>query len=344
MNDTTTRLPGGADSSADSGDDRELLQRFEALLTRAERRGVRVLSAEEVEALPQLYRRALILQTHARDRRLDRELIDHLGNLNTRAALLLRRPAEDIWRWAWRALAIRFPQALWRERWFALGGFSASLLGALFGWYALFMNPQLSELLIPERITALAVQSSNPIDMLYQLGMQIERLFSGQVDNVQLQLFVIALQTTALIALSGLVFGFPALLFGFGFSAMAGAMIAHEQLTGSVIIGPTHALSCIGLLLLISAFASTSGLIVGSGLWGHLRGQKPTLRSRAPLSLVFLGMAVWTLPLLLAALIQSFPLVPTMVQPTVLISLPLGLTIALFLWGWFASHRWGNSR
>ncbi|HET8612302.1 MAG TPA: stage II sporulation protein M, partial [Sphingomonas sp.] len=63
--------------------------RLEALLDRAERRSAAALDADELLALPTLYRATVSALSVARETSLDRALIDYLEALSTRAYFLL---------------------------------------------------------------------------------------------------------------------------------------------------------------------------------------------------------------------------------------------------------------
>lgn len=332
-----SNTPRTAISSSDNSSD---LKRLDSIISRAELRGFHSLSTEDVEDFPRLYRQALTLQEHARENRLDRALIDRLSNLTARGAILLRKPSEPLLSWLLRALGLDLPRALWRERWFVAAGFASSVLGLFFGWWALSLNPELRDVLIPEKISSLAVRHTNPLEALMELWNNIERLLGGNIDNRQIQIFVTTIKSMAIVVSAGILLGFPSLALGFIFSAMAGAMAAYEVSTRSVIFGADHLIGCVGLLVLVSAFTSTAGLIIGSGLWRNGANGQTTVSQRFPVAIVFLGWGFASSLLLLWALVQSFPMVPKVVHPNLLLGLPV-LVFALVLgWGGI-SARWG---
>jgi uncharacterized membrane protein SpoIIM required for sporulation len=114
-------------------------RRLEELLTRAEKKSVRVLSDEELLALPVLYRGALSSLSVARETSLDLELVTYLEDLCTRAYFFVygvrtsaRSRLAAFFRHDWPA-AVR---SLWKE---TLAAVALTLIGALAG-YLLVMN------------------------------------------------------------------------------------------------------------------------------------------------------------------------------------------------------------
>jgi uncharacterized membrane protein SpoIIM required for sporulation len=128
-------------------------QRLEEIIRRCERRSVRVLSDEDLLALPVLYRGALSSLSVARETSLDLELITYLENLCARAYFFVygvrisagsRLAAFFARDWP---LAV---QSLWRE---TLASAAVFFIGALAGyllvagdsgWYSSFVSPDLA--------------------------------------------------------------------------------------------------------------------------------------------------------------------------------------------------------
>ncbi len=115
---------------------------LEALLDQVERRGVRALSADDLSRLPVLYRGALSSLSVARAISLDRNVVDYLESLSTRAHLAVygtRRHLRD-------ALADffgrRFPRAV-RAHWAHLAvAFAMMALGAAVGFSMTLADPE----------------------------------------------------------------------------------------------------------------------------------------------------------------------------------------------------------
>lgn len=90
------------------------LQRFEAMIRRAERRGVRALSPAEAEAFPQLYRLTLTAVMNARSRPLERSFHDYADQLAQRAWAILYIERQSLWRTLWQIVWTSVPALLWR--------------------------------------------------------------------------------------------------------------------------------------------------------------------------------------------------------------------------------------
>ena len=92
--------------------------RLERLLTRIEKRSVRVLSDDDLLALPLLYRSTLSSLSVARETSLDRALVAYLEQLCTRAYFQLYGVSDSAWRDLGRFFTRGWPGAvasLWRE-------------------------------------------------------------------------------------------------------------------------------------------------------------------------------------------------------------------------------------
>jgi uncharacterized membrane protein SpoIIM required for sporulation len=128
-------------------------RRLEDILTRCERRSVRVLDDEELLALPILYRGALSSLSVARETSLDLELINYLEGLCARAYFFVygvrTSPGSRIGSFFRRDWPVAV-QSLWRE---TLASLAITIIGALAGyllvtndpgWYDSFVAPQLA--------------------------------------------------------------------------------------------------------------------------------------------------------------------------------------------------------
>ncbi len=93
-------------------------ERLDRLVTRIERRSVRVLDDDDLLALPSLYRTTLSSLSVARETSLDRALIAYLEQLCTRAYFQIYGVQTSAWGQLKRFFAVGWPraiQALWRE-------------------------------------------------------------------------------------------------------------------------------------------------------------------------------------------------------------------------------------
>ncbi len=104
---------------------------LEALITAADKRGLRQLDADQLARLPHLYRATLSSLSVARSISLDRALVEYLENLVGRAYFVvygtrqhLRRQLADFFGW-------RLPRTIRQARWHLLAALVITLAGAL---------------------------------------------------------------------------------------------------------------------------------------------------------------------------------------------------------------------
>jgi uncharacterized membrane protein SpoIIM required for sporulation len=123
---------------------------LEALVAKAERRGVGALDATELQRLPQLYRAALSSLSVARSIALDRNLLQYLDNLSLRAFLLVYGPRQSLIGGARDFLVRGFPAAVRVSRGEILLAFVAILVGALAGFYLTISDEAWLAAFVPE--------------------------------------------------------------------------------------------------------------------------------------------------------------------------------------------------
>jgi uncharacterized membrane protein SpoIIM required for sporulation len=85
---------------------------LEALISKAERRGIKTLGAEDLQRLPVLYRSTISALSVARSIALDRNLLDYLENLSLRAFLVVYGPRGTLLQGVSRFFAHDFPAAV----------------------------------------------------------------------------------------------------------------------------------------------------------------------------------------------------------------------------------------
>ena len=107
---------------------------LERLVDAAERRGVRMLSPDELNRLPQLYRSALSSLSVARAIALDRHLLLYLENLAMRGYLAIYSPKTTLIE-AGRHFLHAFPAAVRKARWHLLIVFIALMIGTGIGFW-----------------------------------------------------------------------------------------------------------------------------------------------------------------------------------------------------------------
>ncbi|UXM96001.1 stage II sporulation protein M [Bartonella sp. HY329] len=111
--------------------------RLDALISRAEKSGVKNFTYEETNELTDTYRQAMNSLSVARDISLDRALIDYLESLCSRAYLVVYAPQESLSGVISRLFIYGIPQAVRRSALPLFVGFLALILGAVVG-YQLF--------------------------------------------------------------------------------------------------------------------------------------------------------------------------------------------------------------
>ena len=196
--------------------------RLESLLARIEKRSVRVLSDDDLLALPLLYRSTLSSLSVARETSLDRALVAYLEQLCARAYFQLYGVSDSAWRALGRFFTRGWPGAvasLWRETlvmaFLTIAGAVAAymLVRADPSWYAAIVSPGMAGGRDPSasvemlRATLYRRQEDG-------LGVFASFLFG---HNAQIAIFAFAL---------GFAFVVPTALLIFYNGLMLGAMVA----------------------------------------------------------------------------------------------------------------------
>jgi uncharacterized membrane protein SpoIIM required for sporulation len=196
--------------------------RLEALLKRIEKRSVRVLSDDDLLALPLLYRATLSSLSVARETSLDRALITYLEQLCARAYFQLYGVSDSAWRDLGRFFTQGWPGAvasLWRE---TLVMTFLTLVGAVAAYLLVRADPSWYFGIIPEGLAGGRDPSASAAALratLYHskdsgLGVFASFLFN---HNAQIAIFAFAL---------GFAFVVPTALLILYNGLMLGAMIA----------------------------------------------------------------------------------------------------------------------
>ncbi len=127
-------------------------RRLDALVDRIETKGLGALSAEEIQALPRLYRAALSSLSVARTISLDRNLLVYLENLGLRAYLVVYGPRSGLWENLRRFFSQTFPQSV-RNLARPLAAAALALLAGILAGYALVQSdPTYFYQLVPEEL------------------------------------------------------------------------------------------------------------------------------------------------------------------------------------------------
>ena len=211
-------------------------RRLEQLLDRVERRSAKVLDAEELLALPVLYRSVISALSVARETSLDRTTIDYLEALATRAYLFLYGVRDRLAPRLTRFFVHDWPHAvasLWRETLAVLALLAA---GTLAGVLLTRADPAWYAAIVPADLAAGRTPDASPATLRAALyhggdtGAGLE-LLAGFLftHNAQLALTCFAL---------GFLFGLPSSLFVVQNGLVLGAFLvlyAQHGLAGELI-------------------------------------------------------------------------------------------------------------
>jgi uncharacterized membrane protein SpoIIM required for sporulation len=128
-------------------------ERLEAIVTRIEKRSVRVLGEDDLLALPVLYRTTLSSLSVVRETSLDRALQTYLEQLCTRAYFQIYGAPGTAWRQLGHFFRDGWPRAvaaLWRE---TLASAALGILGAVLGYFLVKHDPSWFYTIIPAELT-----------------------------------------------------------------------------------------------------------------------------------------------------------------------------------------------
>lgn len=153
------------------------LQRFEAMIQRAERRGIRSLSAEEAEAFPQLYRLTLTTVINARSRPLERSFHDYADQLAQRAWALLYIERTPLWRTMVNLFWTHVPAVLWRLKNYLVLNVGIFLLGVISAGFLSRTNAEVALTFVPEKMSD-SFPPNAPAELLREM------LFMSAQDSV----------------------------------------------------------------------------------------------------------------------------------------------------------------
>ena len=127
-------------------------QRLDALVTRAERRGLTRLSFEDARDLAGLYRTTINALSVARAISLDRALLTYLEALSARAYLVVYAPAPRLAGRVQRLLRVGIPNAVRRVLPALALAYAALILGGLVGYLLYFDDPTWYGTLMPAEL------------------------------------------------------------------------------------------------------------------------------------------------------------------------------------------------
>ena len=136
---------------------------LDELVSKAERRGVKALTSAELVRLPVLYFATLSSLSVARNISLDRNVVEYLESLSSRAYFLVYGARANLLSAISAFFLYRFPAAVRGVRWYVLVSMLTMAIGTLAGfalvthdseWYFTFVSPDLAEGRTPTASTA----------------------------------------------------------------------------------------------------------------------------------------------------------------------------------------------
>jgi uncharacterized membrane protein SpoIIM required for sporulation len=260
--DTAAPLPTGAKplvlkSSQFRKAREETWRELEALVARAEKRGVLSLGAEELERLPMLYRATLSSLSVARGIALDRNLLSYLEALSVRAYLVVYGPRVRQLGGLLRFLTTDLPRAVRQARWHFLIAFITLFGGIAAGFLLAHANEDWINTLVPAGLAGDRGPDSTAEDLRKE---EIFAPWPGLVQSFALMAnFLFSHNTLAglLIFTLGIAAGIPGLLLLFYQGLGVGAFIALHYDHGLLVefLGwlAVHGVTELGAIMLFGA-------------------------------------------------------------------------------------------
>ena len=197
-------------------------QELEAMVERAERRGLKAMAPDELRTMHGLYRMTLSSLALAKTYALDLELMRYLNALAIRAFLLIYVPKRSLLQAIGHFFARELPRAVRASKEALLIAVLALAAGILFGWLAYAIDPEFYYSLHPD-------DSRHPLAEKHQLANTIYddvSYFTDLLTTFALFLF----QNNVLVSLFafglGFAFGVPTLLLLFYNGVLIGSMVA----------------------------------------------------------------------------------------------------------------------
>ena len=306
---------------------RERWAALEGTLGRARRGRLRGVPAAELESFGTLYRQAASDLAIARRDFPQSDTAAYLNDLCARAHPLLRRSAPLHPRQAWEWFALGVPRAWRARRAFVLASVGLLLAGAVAGWVAVMMRPDLRASLIPasgfDQLARGEVHSlpSSPLVSWALMSNNIKVAAIAFVGGA-----LAGVPTAAILAANGWILGTIAAavhLGGYDFAFWT-LIVPHGVLELSIIV-----------------IAGACGLYVGSALL------RPGLRRRGDAlshaALDSLGLAAGSAMLLVVAGILEGFVSPSDIPPGAKLAIGLGVGAVLYAWLLLAGREPGRA-
>jgi uncharacterized membrane protein SpoIIM required for sporulation len=165
--------------------------RLETLVSQAERRSLKSLSAQELEELSSLYRMTTADLARAQTRKLGTGITEYLQRLSQRTYTQIYQGRErKAWRDVWRFFRDGFP-AICQQTWaYITISTAVFLLGCLMGWWCAWHDPAFVEMAVPKPI----IEKVRDGELWMGSIVGVEPLASSEImiNNIRVTLFVFA--------------------------------------------------------------------------------------------------------------------------------------------------------
>jgi uncharacterized membrane protein SpoIIM required for sporulation len=232
---------------------------LEILVEKTEKRGIRALSAEELQRLPLLYRSTVSSLSVARSIALDRNLLAYLENLSLRAFLIVYGPRSTLWKGISGFFARDFPAAV-RGAWpHLMIVFLAMMAGGLAGFLLTAADEQWYSSLVPSGLADDRGPHSTREDLLdreifgpWEGAAHAFALFANTLFQHNTMVGILAFSL-------GLAAGIPTILLMLYNGLILGAFIGLHYNRGLTLHGPIAGRIALGAVLLFFVAAILEG-------------------------------------------------------------------------------------
>ncbi|GLS20465.1 membrane protein [Labrys miyagiensis] len=131
----------------------ESWRELDDLVQRVEKRGIRSVSADELQKMPLLYRSALSSLSVARSIALDRNLLRYLEGLTLRAYLVVYGPRTSLFAGLGQFFTRGFPAAVRKVGWHILISFAALVIGIVAGYLIVASDEEWFNAIVPDDLS-----------------------------------------------------------------------------------------------------------------------------------------------------------------------------------------------
>lgn len=278
-------------------------QELEALLARAESRGLRSLDDAQLYRLPALYRGALSSLSVARAISLDRGVVTYLESLAARAFVFVYGTKRDGAAAIGSFLRRRFPELVWRLRWLVAAALALLALATATGFALTAKDPDLYYGLVPEEVAQGRTPATPRDELAEPLG--AEGGEAGALSAFASFLFSHNSRVGMTCFALGAAAGVPVVLLVFYNGVLLGAMAAIHQRAGLGLdfwawVLPHGVTELLAVCLCAAAGFHLGGALLFPGRYG--RWTSLALRGREAAAVVAGAVGMF----LIAGLIEGF--------------------------------------